>query len=61
MKDRNKSSQQELHIAIILSDLRPGGMEQVVVFDVSGLSPTSDRQSGGRGWKAGRSRRNGHA
>jgi glycosyltransferase involved in cell wall biosynthesis len=38
LKDRNKSSQQELHIAIILSELRPGGMERVVVYLAKGLS-----------------------
>ena len=38
MKDRNKSFQQELRIAIILSDLRPGGMERVVVHLAKGLS-----------------------
>ena len=38
MKDRNKSSQQELRIAIILSELRPGGMERVVVHLAKGLS-----------------------
>lgn len=38
MKDQNKSSQQELRIAIILSELRPGGMERVVVHLAKGLS-----------------------
>ena len=38
MKDRNKSSQQELRIAIILSELRPGGMERVVVHLAKGLA-----------------------
>ena len=38
MKDRNKFSQQELRIAIILSELRPGGMERVVVHLAKGLS-----------------------
>jgi len=37
LKDRNKSSQQELYIAIILSELRPGGMERVVVHLAKGL------------------------
>ena len=38
MKDRNKFSQQELRISIILSELRPGGMEQVVVHLAKGLA-----------------------
>jgi len=38
LKDRNKSSQQELRIAIILSELRPGGMERVVIHLAKGLS-----------------------
>jgi glycosyltransferase involved in cell wall biosynthesis len=38
LKDRNKSSQQELRIAIILSELQPGGMERVVVHLAKGLS-----------------------
>ncbi|NIA11337.1 MAG: glycosyltransferase [Nitrospiraceae bacterium] len=38
MRYRNKSSQQEVRIAIILSELRPGGMERVVVHLAKGLS-----------------------
>jgi len=38
LKDLNKSYQQELRIAIILSELRPGGMERVVVYLAKGLS-----------------------
>jgi glycosyltransferase involved in cell wall biosynthesis len=41
LKDRNKYSQRELRIAIILSELQPGGMERVVVHLAKGLSSRS--------------------
>jgi glycosyltransferase involved in cell wall biosynthesis len=38
LNDRNKYYQRELRIAIILSELQPGGMERVVVYLAKGLS-----------------------